>query len=228
MTPRPSVAVVEDEPGLADLLCWSLEDAGFSAKSYASAGRFITDLRRRLPDAVLLDMRLPDMSGRDVLRVLRADPATSALVVIAMSAAEVDAASAVKGFDCGADDYLRKPLEMELLAVRLKSLLARRDAAPKPAVIDAGGLQVLLDERRCVSDGAEVTLTRLEFDLLVHFLRNARHVLTRRMLVDAVWPEAPPSGSRSVDKHVETLRRKIGRHGKRITTSVRLGYVFEG
>jgi DNA-binding response OmpR family regulator len=220
----PSVFIVDDDPEYGDLLEAVLSKSGFGASLFASPGKLFEALLHRTPDAFVVDMVLPTMTGADVIRAIRSSPVTRGCVIIAVSALERESKDVVRGFRAGADEYLLKPVDAELLAVRLRSLLARRGGADPDEIVKTGPLAVNLTQRSCALGGKGVVLTRREFDLLVYFLRNPNRVMTRAILLESVWVDLPGVDRRTVDKHVERLRRKLAPFGKRIETAVDIGY----
>jgi DNA-binding response OmpR family regulator len=169
-------------------------------------------------------MHLPGMAGREILRVLRSNPETATMVLIGLSGRVHSKDEATEAFNAGADEYFSKPVDSALLLVRLQSLLRR---APVPAAevnFRHFGITVYPESRLCRADGKEVRLTRLEFDLLLEFLRNPRRVLTRGGLIDALWSGDSSRGARAVDRHIHALRRKLGECGNHLETLVGVGY----
>ena len=225
----PKIAVVDDDPETRALLERVLGKAGFKVRTYATPGRFFDGVLRVKPALCLVDVQLPGMDGREIVRVLRSNLETRAVPVILMSAAAKSSDDVVSGLDSGADEYLPKPLDLELLVVRVKNLLAlaRRGAAPPTAdSVRWGGLLILPDERRLTLNGKDVPLTHLEFELLLAFLRQPNRVLPRSWLLQNVWNSSALVTTRTVDKHVQSLRRKVPPLGKRVETVVGVGYLF--
>ena len=224
------VAVVDDDPDWALVMMRLLKGSGHDIVHYATPGRLFDALLKSVPDVVLLDMQLPGMHGREVLRVLRANEATRRLLVVAVSGYERGSAEAVKAFESGADEYMAKPLDQDLLLARISALL-RRGAGPQtlPAAqpsLRAGSLVVRPDQRTAQLNERPLELTHLEFDLLVYFLKQPNRVLTRGLILETVWGSSADLNTRTVDKHVETLRRKLGPLGAHLETVVRVGYLL--
>lgn len=224
-----AIAVVDDDEEIRGLLAFVLAKAGFKVKGYATPGRFFDALVRAKPDLCIVDVQLPGMDGRDVVRVLRSNAETRALPVIMITASATSSADVVRGVDNGADEYFAKPLDLELLVTRIENIIARSRngvAPPQAEVIRWGELEVCPDEHRLMLKGKEVALTHLEFKLLLAFLRQPNRVLPRAWLLENVWSSSPSVTTRTVDKHVETLRRKLPPLGERIEAMIRIGYVF--
>lgn len=226
---NPSIAVVDDDGECSARLQRVLGKAGFKVRSYATPGRFFDGVLRAKPALCLVDVQLPGMDGREMVRVLRANPETRTIPVILMSAVSKSSDDVVRGLDSGADEYLPKPLDLDLLIVRVKNLLslARRGAVPPSTdSMRWGDLLIMPDERRLTLNGKEIPLTHLEFELLLAFLRQPNRVLPRSWLLQNVWNSAASVTTRTVDKHVQSLRKKVPAFGKSVETVVGVGYLF--
>ena len=218
-------ALVDADSSSAGKLSSILTAQGCLVVHHRSLGRFLDALARRRLDVVLLDMDLPGISGREILRALRSDPANKGMIVIGMSARR-GREEVVGAFTAGADEYLTKPVDCQLLTVRLQSLLSRgAKPAPEPA-FSHGGISVLPESRSCRIQGKPIRLTRLEFDILLTFMQNTNRVLTRGNLIDSLWHGQGGRGARAVDRHVHALRVKLGAKGRALRTLVGIGYCF--
>jgi DNA-binding response OmpR family regulator len=218
------VALVQADRDWACALEKSLTAAGYRVSLHPSLGKFFDALGSRRPEVLLLDMHLPGMAGREILRALRANSETAKMVLVGLSDRAQSKEEVTAAFNAGADEYFFKPLDGALLVVRLKSLLRR---APIPAAEVSHshfGITVFPDSRLCRVHGKEVRLTRLEFDLLVEFLRNPQRVLTRGGLIEALWSGNSSRGSRAVDRQISALRGKLGSCGELLETLVGVGY----
>ena len=226
---------VEDDPNIADLTMYALRQAGLEVRGFANAAAFDAACAEALPDAILLDIMLPKKDGLAILRDLKADPTTAHIPVMMLSAksAEIDK---VTGIDLGADDYLAKPYGMMELVSRTRALL-RRSAPPAPAAHASAQLtcgNITLDERahRVWVDGAEVPLTRKEFDVLAMLMEHQNQVLSRAQLLERVWGWEFTDNTRTVDVHIQTLRQKLGEASPEaaalIETIRGVGYTMRG
>ena len=171
-----------------------------------------------------MDMHLPGMAGREILRALRSNPETNKMILIGLSCQAPCKDEVTAAFKAGVDEYFFKPLDGVLLLARLHSLLRRVPLPEAEASFRHCGMAVYPESRLCRADGKEVRLTRLEFDLLVEFLRNPQRVLTRGGLIDALWSGDSSRGARAVDRHICALRVKLGRCGGLLETLVGVGY----
>ena len=220
-----AVAVVDADAGFRESLLKLLGGRGVPGTGYATAGRFFDALVKDVPVAAFVSMELPGMDGREVLRVLRANRETRGVILIAVSRGRRRREEVLAGFEAGADEFLEAPFDPEVLVARLESLLRRRAPAAVENAIELDGLRLDLDARTAANAGKAVKLTRLEFDLAAYLLRQRGRVLTRGTLLGAVWgPSA--SGTRTVDKHVEAIRRKLPALAKRLETVVNIGYLL--
>ena len=221
------IAAVDDDPEMLDLLKLVLGKEGFKVNAYPTPGKFFDGVMKSKPSVCLVDVQLPGMDGREIIRVLRSNAETRDVCIIAMSSAAKTPQDMVRGLENGADEYFPKPLDMELLLARIKNLLARSGgrAAPPPDVLRWGPLEVFPDEHAVKVSGKSVPLTRLEFRLLETFLRQPERVLARSWLLETVWA-SPGAATRTVDKHVEALRKKLPVLGERLETVVGVGYLF--
>ena len=191
---------------------------------YASLGKFFDALQRQPPDVLLMDMHLPGMDGREILRAIRANAKTKRMILIGLSDRPRSNDEATAAFKAGADEYFFKPLESELIGARLQSLLRATPTPASEACLRHSGIAVFPESRGCHLDGREIRLTRLEFDILLEFIRNPNRVLTRNGLIDALWSGDSSRGARAVDRHVSALRGKLGVFGQLLETLVGVGY----
>ena len=222
---------VEDDDNIRGLTLYALRQQGIEAEGFASDSEFKAAVARRVPDAVLLDIMLPDTDGLEIMRRLRADQATATVPIMMLTAkgSEIDK---VQGLESGADDYLAKPFGMMELIARVRALYRRAQAptvAPKtPNELHCNGIDLDMDAHTCTVQGEPVKLTVKEFDLLRMLIAHVGHALSRAQLFETVWGESFVGHSRTVDVHVQTLRQKLDRAcsgvGKNIETVHGIGY----
>jgi DNA-binding response OmpR family regulator len=205
--PAGTALVVEDEDSIAALVTSYLERDGFTVVRAVRGDEALGELERRPVRVVVLDVGLPDMDGFDVCRAIRA----RSRVPILMLTARDEEPDRVTGLEMGADDYVTKPFSPRELLARVKAVLRRAEAWNDEPELALGDVAVRRDARLATVAGAPVELTGKEFDLLAYFLGNPEVVLTRELLLDRVWGLAFPGGTRTVDVHVASLRRKLNR-----------------
>jgi len=222
------VLVVEDEPDIRDLIVHHLTREGYRCRTAASGPEALQRVRAVVPDLVVLDLMLPEMDGLEVCRRLRGEAATAAVPII-MLTAKADEVDRVVGLEMGADDYMAKPFSPKELVARVRAVLRRARPVEGGRPLVAGRLMLDSGRHQVTIDGAMITLTPKEFDLLHALLESAGRVLTREFLLNRVWgyARADEIESRTVDVHVRRLRAKLGEEGRRIATVKSVGYRFE-
>jgi two-component system, OmpR family, KDP operon response regulator KdpE len=198
------ILVVDDEPQILRALRASLQGAGYEVDVAATAADALSAAALRPPDAVIVDLVLPDRSGTDVARELR----TWSEVPIVVLSAVGDEHEKVAALDAGADDYVTKPFGVEELLARLRAVLRRADTATDP-VIELGDVVVDLERRLVTRAGEPVALTPTEFDLLRLFVRNEGKLLTHPTILREVWGPAYDDESHYLHVYVSQLRRKL-------------------
>ncbi len=215
------ILVIDDEAQIHRFLKPALEAAGYEVERAETAAEGLRLAAGRAPDAVLLDLGLPDMDGQETLQRLRA---FSEVPVLILSAREREAEK-IAALDSGADDYLEKPFSVGELLARLRACLRLRltQQGTQP-VFAAGPLAVDLLKHEVRVDGALVTLSRREFDLLSLLVRNPGRVMTHRQLLVAVWGPAHVADVQYLRVYIGQLRHKLGAAAELITTEPGIGY----
>jgi two-component system, OmpR family, response regulator len=198
--------LVEDEERLASALRRGLTADGFTVDHVATGPGGLDAARSRTHDAVLLDVMLPGLSGYEVVRTLRSEQNWVPVMLISAKDGEYDQAD---GLDCGADDYLVKPFSYVVLLARIRALF-RRAEAPRPTVLQAGGIQLDPARREVTVHDTPVALTGREFVLLEYLMRNPDRVISKTELLDHVWDEAEKVAPNAVEVYIGYLRRKLG------------------
>ena len=200
------VLVVEDAPRLLEILARSLREEGFVVDG-APTGEEALRLAAIAPyDAIVLDIRLPDLDGFEVCRRVRAAGSWSPILMLTARDALADR---IRGLDTGADDYLTKPFEFPELFARMRALV-RRGPGPRPVLLAVGGLELDPAAHTATLDGDPLELTAKEFAVLEYFMRHPGEALTRRRLIDHVWDYAYQGDSNVVDVYIRRLRAKLG------------------
>jgi DNA-binding response OmpR family regulator len=203
----PHILVVEDDPQVRSALLRALAERAYATSSAVTGMAGLAAAVRERPDLVVVDLGLPDVDGREMLRMLRA---VSAVPVIVATARE-DEHEIVRALDAGADDYLVKPFGAGQLDARIRAVLRRTaNDVGREATIAVGGLRVSPDARVAWLDGTEIDLTPREFDLLCYLAQRAGIVVTKRELLAEVWRQPYGAADKTVDVHLSWLRRKLG------------------
>ena len=222
------VLVIEDEVDLATTLEYNLKSEGFQVRvAHDGQHGLAAATAEPIPDVVVLDLMLPDLSGVEICRRLREQDRTREVPVI-MCTAKGEEIDRVVGFEVGADDYLVKPFSVRELILRVRALLRRvQRAEGEPSLVRFGRLQIDRDAHRAWVDEGEIALTALEFRLLHAFLSRRGRVQSRDTLLDDVWGMDADVTTRTVDTHVKRLREKLGEAGAYIETLRGVGYRFK-
>ena len=209
---------VEDDPGIRELIVYTLNHSGFEAKGFERGEDLFPALKVCRPQLILLDVMLPGEDGITILKRIKAGGNSVPVIMVTAKSAEYDK---VVGLDCGADDYITKPFDMMELLSRIRAVLRR--CAPLKSIIAMGGV-VLDNEAHTVTvKGKPVELTYKEFELLRCLMENPGKVFTRDMLLERIWGYDFGGETRTVDVHVRTLRQKLD--GADIVKTIRgVGY----
>ncbi len=203
-----TILVVEDEPTLRETLVDALEADGFRVVSAADGREALMTFRAERPDLVLLDLMLPELSGIEVTRIIRAESGVP-IVMLTAKDSELDK---VVGLELGADDYVTKPFSLRELSARIRALFRRSEVAAAvsaPAIVDLGRVQVDLAGHRLLRDGEMLPIKPKAFELLAFLVRHPGQVFTRDQLLENVWGYDYAGETRTVDVHVHWLRSQI-------------------
>ncbi len=201
---RGRVLVVDDDAALAEMLTIVLRNEGFEPRVCPTGDRALGDFREFRPDVVLLDLMLPGKDGIDVCREIRAESG----VPIVMLTAKSDTVDVVVGLESGADDYVVKPFKPKELVARIRARVRRHDDAG-PESLSIGDVSIDVAGHQVIRDGRQISLTPLEFDLLVCLARKPWQVFTREVLLEQVWGYRHAADTRLVNVHVQRLRSKV-------------------
>jgi len=203
-----TILVVEDEPTLRETLVEALEADGFRVTAAGDGRVALERFRADRPDLVLLDLMLPEISGIDVCRIIRAESAVP-IIMLTARGSEVDK---VVGLELGADDYVTKPFSLRELSARIRAVFRRGEqtaAAGAPPIVDLGRIQVDLAGHRILRDGQEIAVKPKVFELLAFLVRHQGQVVTRDQLLELVWGYDYAGETRTVDVHVHWLRAAV-------------------
>ena len=224
------IICVEDDTSIRDLMIYALRTSGFEARGCNDGSELFAALEEagrdgEVPELIMLDIMLPGEDGMEILRKLKADPATEQIPVI-MATAKGTEFDKVIGLDTGEDDYLTKPFGMMEMIARVNAVLRRTEHASKNDTLRFGKLAVNKDAHKVTSGEEELNLTLKEYELLKLFMQNPGRVYTREKLLSSVWGIEYAGETRTVDVHIGTLRTKLGEYGKYIETVRGVGYRF--
>jgi DNA-binding response OmpR family regulator len=225
-----TILVVEDETTLRETLADALEAEGFRVVQAPDGRDALTRFRADRPDLILLDLMLPELSGIEVCRIVRAESSVP-IVMLTAKDSELDK---VVGLELGADDYITKPFSLRELTARIRALFRRSEqtaatTAAGPSIVDLGRVQVDLAGHRLLRDGETIPIKPKAFELLAFLLRNPGQAFTRDQLLEHVWGYDYAGETRTVDVHVHWLRSTLEDDAsapKFIHTVRGVGYVF--
>jgi DNA-binding response OmpR family regulator len=206
----PRVLIVEDDPTIRTAVMRALTDRGYAVAAAHTAMNGLQLAISDHPDVVVLDLGLPDLDGREVLRMIRAVSSVPIIVATARGAE----AEMVRSLDAGADDYVVKPYGASQLDARIRAVLRRAAEPGQDVVLEVGGLRIDRRARQASLDGTLLDLTPREFDLLSYLAARAGAVVTKQELLVEVWQQPYGSADKSVDVHVSWLRRKLGENAQ--------------
>ncbi|RYP85519.1 response regulator transcription factor [Nocardioides guangzhouensis] len=221
------VLVVDDEHNIAELISMALRYEGWETQQAHTGSKAVAAAKDFRPDAVVLDMMLPDFDGMEVLRRIRGfAPDVPVVFLTARDSVE----DRVAGLTAGGDDYVTKPFSLEELVARLRGLLRRAGAraAREESVLTVGDLTLDEDSREVRRDGEEITLTATEFELLRFLMRNPRRVLSKAQILDRVWNYDFGGQANVVELYISYLRKKIDAGREPMIHTMRgAGYVLK-
>jgi two-component system, OmpR family, phosphate regulon response regulator PhoB len=225
---KTQLLLAEDDPAMIELLRWTFEREGFQVVQTPSGEEALLLAREAVPDIVILDWMLEDLTGIEVCRRLRRS-ADTANVPILMLTARGEETDRVRGLDTGADDYVTKPFSPAELVARVRAVLRRVRPGLAGGVLAYQDVEMDLAAYKVRRAGKSVALGPTEFRLLRHFLEHPGHVFSRERLLDAVWGRDKDIEPRTVDVHIRRLRKSINSEGSRdlIRTVRSAGYSLD-
>ena len=220
------ILVVDDESDVTELLQYRLEQEGYRVATLNDPLGFVVKVREFEPDLMLLDIMMPELSGIQLCRIVRADPLMKDIPVIFLSA-RGEAEDRIKGLEAGAEDYISKPFNINELMLRISKMLKRSGAPSQPSEqsrIEIAGVVIDEELHQLTVDGKSVLLTATEFRLLKLLMERKGRVQTRDHLLVNVWHYDTDIETRTVDTHVRRVREKLGQYAHMIETVRGVGY----
>lgn len=221
---KKKILIVEDDTDLADMLDYNLRQEGFSTRIVSNGLEATRAARTFGPDLVILDLMLPGIDGFEVCKRLKSDERTShiSILMLTVRSSEVDT---VVGLELGADDYMTKPFSVRVLVARIKRILHRAEDQQRISspikyhnlLIDRENREVLLGDRR-------IDLSKTEFDILALLASKPGRVFSRNLILERCWPDGVFVVDRTVDVHINSIRKKLGEMGSHIETIRGIGY----
>jgi DNA-binding response OmpR family regulator len=222
---RDTILVVDDEPDVVDLVRYHLHRSGFEVWVALTGASGLNVARERRPDAIVLDIMLPHMTGIEVLKALRTATETASIPVV-MLTAKTELSERIVGLELGVDDYITKPFSPRELVLRIQNLLRRLRTVHASSVLTVDDFQLDKNNFEVIVCGRRLDLTTTEFKLLAVLLERRGRTLSRQTLLQDVWGYENLIDTRTVDTHVRRLREKLGEAAHRIVTIRGEGYRF--
>lgn len=223
------ILIVDDEETLCEALRFNLEVEGYRVDTANSAEQVLAmDVSGY--DLLLLDIMMGEISGIQLAKILKANPATAAIPIIFCTAKDTED-DMVSGLELGADDYIMKPYSLRNVLARVKTVLRRARPSANSTryseeAVSFQGLHIMPSKKVCLVDGEEVKLPKKEFEILLKLVRNIGRIFTREEILKEIWPEEVVVLDRVVDVNVTRIRQKIGRYGKHLKSRSGYGYGF--
>jgi DNA-binding response OmpR family regulator len=220
------ILIIEDDPDIAESLRYNLDRAGMRTEIAESGEKGLRLALNQAPSLILLDLMLPGMSGTELCRRFRREPATEKTPIIILTA-KASESDKISGLELGADDYITKPFSVKELLARVRAVLRRTNENQIQRYADEK-LSIDFEDMRVSCCEEDIRLTRKEFALLENLVKNQNRVATRQKLLDDVWGYSYFGDTRTLDVHIRRLRQKLGECGSFIETVVGIGYRFTG
>tara|TARA_B100000214_G_scaffold343507_1_gene292045 strand:- start:408 stop:1091 length:684 start_codon:yes stop_codon:yes gene_type:complete len=219
------ILVVDDDPDIVEILKYNLKNSGYSVKSAGNGVEAIKKAKKFIPDIILMDVMMPEMSGIEACEEIKNIDQLSQAIIIFLSARSEDYTQ-ISAYDAGADDYISKPVKPKILLKKISNI-AKKISSEKnaPKTIDLGSIKINKEEYVVIKDKKEILLPRKEFELLFLLATKPEKVFTREEIMNKVWGTQVIVGDRTIDVHVRKLREKIGE--KHIKTLKGVGYKFK-
>jgi two-component system phosphate regulon response regulator PhoB len=224
---RRDILVVDDENDLVELLMYNLAKAGYAPRSARNGRQALEQVAQKIPDLIVLDIMLPELTGTEITSRLRTNPATAHIPIVMLTAKgeEVDQ---IVGLTVGADDYITKPFSMKVLLARVDAVLRRTSPAARGDVptiaLRMGPIEIDPDTHQVTVDAQPIKLTLTEFRLLAALVQANGKVLNRAILMAKAMGPGVTVTERTIDVHVTSIRKKLGEHANIIKTVRGVGY----
>ncbi len=219
------ILVVDDDPDIVEILKYNLKNSGYSVKSAGNGLEAIKKAKKFIPDIILMDVMMPEMSGIEACEEIKNIDQLSQAIIIFLSARSEDYTQ-ISAYDAGADDYISKPVKPKILLKKISNIAKKINSEKNaPKSIDLGSIKINKEEYVVIKDKKEILLPRKEFELLFLLATKPEKVFTREEIMNKVWGTQVIVGDRTIDVHVRKLREKIGE--KHIKTLKGVGYKFK-
>lgn len=221
------VLVVDDEPEILILIREALIKENFTVFTSRNAENTIKIINEQNINLIILDIELGIINGWDLCKILKSNEKSKGIPIIIITAKYVTTDDIVKGLDMGADDFVTKPFKLNVLIARINAILRRNtNAQTQKNIIETKYFKIIMDERKVLVNNKELELTPKEFKLISFIINKPNIVLDRSCIMENVWGYEYFGNSRTIDKHIENIRKKLGKFEKCIETVEGIGYKF--
>jgi phosphate regulon transcriptional regulator PhoB len=223
---KGKILIVEDDRDIVEMVEYNLREEGYATVSALNGEDGVNSARKERPDLIILDIMLPVMDGFEVCRALKSDEATARIPIIILSAKSQETDKVV-GLELGADDYVTKPFSPRELIARIRAIMRRGAEQQAGSILEKGDIIIDSAKHKVIVGGEEIQLTTTEFKLLEYMARRPGVVMSRYQILDSVSGDDAVVCDRTVDAHVKSLRRKLGKAKDYIETVRGAGYRFK-
>ena len=225
---KAKILIVEDEESIVTLVKYNLEKEGYKISHHANGEDAIQEAKDNLPDLILLDWMLPNLSGIEICKIIKSDKKTKHIPII-MLTAKGEEEDKIKGLNSGADDYITKPFSHKELIARVNALLRRANPMTSEDFVEYGDIKIDRIERKVYRANKEIKLGPTEFKLLNFLIKNPKRVYSREQLLENVWSDNINVENRTIDVHIRRLRQAINNNSKKsyIRTVRSAGYALD-
>ena len=222
-----TIAIVDDEPDIVELVSLHLKRAGFQVEGYNDAESLLDSFETGIPDLVILDLMLPDADGFEICKYMKKQDKLSSVPII-MLTAKSEETDKVLGLELGADDYITKPFSIKELVARVKAVLRRESEKKTLPTVEIGGILTINEgKHEVLLEGKRVKLTTTEFKILSFLASKKGWVFSRNQILDHLWGQEKAVVDRTIDVHIKHLRGKLGKASEFIKNIRGVGYKLE-
>jgi len=219
------IYTAEDDDSIRELITYAITNEGYEVAGFSSADALLKECEKQVPDLILLDIMMAGTNGIEALKTFR-QKYSSAVTSIIMLTAKASEMNKIAGLDAGADDYITKPFSVLELMARIRANLRKKTTVIKDSEIRVGAIALNQESRVVLVDGAKVTLTAKEFELLRYLMLNAGNVVERDTLLKEIWGYEYFGETRTIDIHMKNLREKLGEAAEAIQSVRGVGYLL--
>ena len=222
---QPTILIVDDENDIIDLLSYNLKTNNYNVETACDGSEALLKINNNI-DLILLDVMMPKIDGIEVCKSIKKNPSTKNIPVILLTAKSTSQ-DEYEGLISGADDYIKKPISIKNLLLRIKNILKRTSKESSNNILNYGSLSLNLETIEVYNKNTKINLTKTEFDLLSLFIKSPNKVFTREEILNKIWGYGTIVTDRTIDVHINKLRKKIEQENRVIFSSHGRGYYLD-